>query len=172
MYYTTFSGIFSFLIIAACLNSCSTPAPDLEGDPRKLSIYTVEVKRTDIDVEVLNMDCDSIPEDPCYCMVETRGDTSFITAHLKNCGEEGTAEQISVNTTVYPRGGNPVSFTSSPTNPGSLTQGSAATIAFAAQMPLSSQIDSAVFIVSWKWAGYRTIQKDTIASVAACGVCP
>lgn len=179
---TTFSHLSSVLFImliaflfTQCNNSSApetkeqTPVVD-NNDKKKLSVYTVDIKRTDVDLEALNVihkDCEEIPDFPCYCVDTIPGDTSRILALIKNCGDNGTAENISLNATLYPTSRPAIELTGLWFNPDSLQQDSVHLIGFSTSTHFDA-IDSLTFEVAWNWAGERTTRRDTTVSKAPC----
>ena len=178
---TTFSHLSSVLfimLIAFFFTQCSnnnTPeakehAPVIDDDDKKkLSVYTVDIKRTDVDLQafIIHKDCEDIPEFPCYCVDTIPGDTSRILALMKNCGDNGTAENITINATLYPSARPAIELTALSINPSSLAQDSVHVIGFSTSTHFDL-IDSLTFEVAWNWSGQRTTRRDTTVSKTPC----
>jgi hypothetical protein len=158
---------FAFTIIAGfCFTACED-AGLLSHDKRKLKVYTIQVKRTDVDYFLQDMDCIKIPQNPCFCADTIQLDTTILTTFIKNCGDNGTAENIDVKTTIYPSSGIAIEMSSVPINPDTLAQDSASLFGFTSG-PLHRAIDSIIFIIDYKWEGERTLRSDTTVSRIEC----
>lgn len=159
-----FVALLVLFIGAFLLEGCTNP--DLEGDPRKLSIYRVDIKRTDIDFPIEEIDCSNIPTHPCYCLTDTTGGISYLKFYVKNCGDDGTADSIAITTKVYSRG-SATTLSAESSNPTSLAQDALGTFEFSTSSSLTS-VDSVTFDLSWVWAGSGLSDTSHQSSLAPC----
>ena len=161
-----FTALLILFIGSFFLEGCTDP--DLEGDPRKLSIYRVDIKRTDVEIE--DILCRDIPADPCYCLTDTTGGTSYITVHVKNC-DESTADSISITSELHAGGRSyaltPVSTTST------LAHDAGALFVYSTTASFTS-VDSIVYDLQyWAWTGSSVLKSFDQTSFNACSTnCP